>query len=103
MADRLNITQASYARIEQGKTKLSSDRMEQLAEIFDVQPEYFVSNLKGEPQMGKDFSITNEYIKKIIALNIELREKLEANYLERIAYLERENQRLHEIIIKDSK
>ncbi|MCB0482782.1 MAG: helix-turn-helix transcriptional regulator [Flavobacteriales bacterium] len=99
VADGLGITQASYARIEQGKTKLSSDRMEQLAKIFDVRPEYFISGSNDSPSITTDLSITNEYIKKIISLNGELREKLETSYQERIRHLENENQRLQEIIL----
>ena len=39
MAAKLDITQPSYARIESGSTRLSTDRLEKIALILDVKPE----------------------------------------------------------------
>ncbi len=38
MADRLGISQVSYSRIEKGQTKLDMQRMQQIAEILEVDP-----------------------------------------------------------------
>ena len=36
VAEQLNISQSTYAKIEQGSIKLDTDRMIALAEIFNV-------------------------------------------------------------------
>lgn len=103
VAEKLDITQASYARIESGKTKLSTDRIDQLAKIFDVQPEILLSSSNKSVLVDSDLSVTNEYIKKIIALNLELRTEIENNYKTRIAHLENENKKLQDFILNKLK
>ena len=36
VAEKLDITPQAYSRIEQGKTKINIDRLQQLANIFDI-------------------------------------------------------------------
>lgn len=36
MAERLNLTGNGYAKIERGETKLHLDRLEQIAQVFNV-------------------------------------------------------------------
>ena len=100
IAELLDITQASYARIEQGQTKLSVERIEQLAKIFDVSQSYFLSEKNEYNPRDLEGGITNEYIKKLIEINHDLREKLEEQINFRIAYLEQQNQQLLEMLSK---
>ncbi len=46
VADRIGITQAAYAKLECGKTRLTIDRAKQLADVYKVEPEYFFSTEK---------------------------------------------------------
>lgn len=41
VADKIGITQAAYAKLESGKTRLTVDRAKQLASIYDVDAESF--------------------------------------------------------------
>ena len=41
VANKLNISQSFYARIESGKNRLTVDFLIKLAEIFEIQPEDF--------------------------------------------------------------
>ena len=43
VADYLNINQKTYSNLEAGKSKLTIDRIQKLAELYHVQPEYFLS------------------------------------------------------------
>ena len=36
MAEKLNMSLNSYAKIERGETKLSLDKLEQIAQVFDI-------------------------------------------------------------------
>ena len=44
VANILNINQKTYSNLESGKTKLTLDRVQQLAEFYHVKPEYFLAN-----------------------------------------------------------
>lgn len=98
VAEQLNITQASYARLESGQTKLSLERIQQLAKIFELSPEYFVGLDGHKPEFGSDFHLTNEYIKKLVETNGELRLKLEHLISTQINYLQEQNKLLLEIL-----
>ena len=43
MADVLNINQKTYSNLESGKSKLTVDRIQQLADFYHVKPDYFLS------------------------------------------------------------
>lgn len=43
VAGKLGINQNAYSKMENGKVKLTLDRIRQLAEIYDIKPEYFLS------------------------------------------------------------
>ena len=100
IADKLNITQASYARLEQGQTKLSLERIEQLSGIFEVSQSYFLSETNEYNKAELESGITNEYIKNLIAVNHDLREKFEYETAKRIEFLETQNQLLIDQLIK---
>ncbi|MDY3520051.1 helix-turn-helix domain-containing protein [Riemerella anatipestifer] len=39
MAERLDISQAAYSKLEKGNTKISEEKLNKIAEILDVNPE----------------------------------------------------------------
>lgn len=39
MAEKLDISQAAYSKLEKGTTKISQDKLEKIAEVLDVNPE----------------------------------------------------------------
>lgn len=43
VADVLNINQKTYSNLESGKSKLTVDRIQQLADLYHVKPDYFLS------------------------------------------------------------
>jgi len=43
LATKLKITQPSYARIENGCTRLSTDRLEKIAEVLGISPELILN------------------------------------------------------------
>lgn len=43
MAAKLHISQPSYARIESGGTRLSTERLEKIAELLDLKPELILN------------------------------------------------------------
>jgi transcriptional regulator with XRE-family HTH domain len=44
VAIKLGIKQTAYSKIELGTTQLTIDRINKLAKIFEVEPEYFLNN-----------------------------------------------------------
>lgn len=44
VAEYLGISQNTYSKLENGQSRLTVDRMKQLAELYGVAPEYFLSN-----------------------------------------------------------
>lgn len=44
VANILNINQKTYSNLESGKSKLTLDRINQLADLYNVKPDYFLSN-----------------------------------------------------------
>lgn len=39
MAERLDISQAAYSKLEKGETKVSDEKLSQIAEVLEVKPE----------------------------------------------------------------
>ncbi|WP_370897710.1 helix-turn-helix domain-containing protein [Chryseobacterium gossypii] len=91
MAEKLDISQAAYSKLEKGDIKVSSEKLSQIAKILDVKPEditsfdsqkYFNSfnNVKGSNNgsiiIGAD---ETELIKKLYEDKISLLEKLLSN------------------------
>lgn len=57
VAEQLNISQSTYAKMEQGNIKLDTDRMIALAKIFDVAYEDFLPT-----QADRNISFSNNQI-----------------------------------------
>ncbi|MFD2034672.1 helix-turn-helix domain-containing protein [Belliella marina] len=64
VANVLDVNQKTYSNLESGKTKLTLERIQQLAEFYHVKPDYFLS---------EDLPIINyntgEYSRSIISPN----------------------------------
>ena len=43
IAEKIGISQAAYAKLESGKTHLTVDRAQQLADIYEIEPKSFFS------------------------------------------------------------
>lgn len=84
MAGELDMTQAGYSKIEKGKTRLSIEKLEQLAVILEVPIENIIkfenSNFFNEVKSynaGEKFGdVSFNTIKKLYEDKIELLEKL---------------------------
>ena len=94
IAERLDISQAAYSRLESGETKISKEKLIQIAEALDVTPEdiksfdskkYFnnVGNIEGDNSNSYNESIVigisseeMDLIKKLYEDKISLLEKL---------------------------
>jgi len=44
VAAKLNISQNTYSKIESGQTKLTVDRAKQIADLYEIEPEFFFQN-----------------------------------------------------------
>ena len=67
VANELNISQSTYFKTESGQTKLTVERAKQLAKLYNINPEYFLSSESTCIHLGKDNSFgpiqnnTNNY------------------------------------------
>lgn len=88
LAERLNISQSAYARMEKGESNSWINHLEKLSEVFEIRPEEFVSdhtnNFSNLDQLG-DFAFQN--VGTINTINT-LSEKLIEQYEARIKILE---------------
>jgi len=89
MANKLNISQASYARIESQETKLSIDRLQEIANILDTNIFAFLdsSKLTIQTQTNNEGAYGNGYVENLHVENKEIAQKL-------VQTLENENQHL---------
>ncbi len=89
IADRLNISRSAYERMENGKSQSWATHLANLADVFEVSPEYFVKEdtqvQNNESQEGGLSLQNNGTINTINYLS----EKLIEQYEKRIEYLER--------------
>jgi transcriptional regulator with XRE-family HTH domain len=54
VADKINVTQAAYSKLELGQVRLTIDRAKVLAELYKVKPEYFfIENQSEHYNIGK--------------------------------------------------
>ena len=88
VAEKLDISQAAYSKLENGETKVSDEKLVQIAEVLEVKPEdikafdsqkYFNSfnNVSGNKNSSFIIEIEDtELIKKLYEDKIALMEKL---------------------------
>lgn len=84
MAEKLNISQKTYSRLESGHVKLDIERLRQISEILEVDPsslldnEAAIFNYYNKVQNSGNIYITSaEYIARLTAENKYLKEQNE--------------------------
>lgn len=109
VANILNINQKTYSNLESGKSKLTLDRINQLAEFYHVKPDYFLSeelpviNYNSGPNShGGVFEIYNNNLGAEAFIK-EMYEKLLEDKNKQINYLENQISKLTDIIEELSK
>jgi transcriptional regulator with XRE-family HTH domain len=98
VADKLQITQAGYSRIERGEVDIPFSRLEQLAKIFEISLNELVS--------FDEKSVFTSYINNSqlfttngsIISDKELLIKLEKQYETRVNDLQKQIERLHDLL-----
>ena len=86
MAEKLKISQASYARIENEHTQITVNRLFELAEILntDILDFFDVNRFCIQTQNNHKGSYGNGYIQNFVVENKEIIEKLINSYEERL-------------------
>ncbi|AEK23739.1 Uncharacterized HTH-type transcriptional regulator y4wC [Capnocytophaga canimorsus Cc5] len=86
LANQLNISQASYARLENQDTKITVDRLFQIAEILKTEVTDFfnASKLNIQNQNNHAGSYGNGYVQHLTIENKETTDKLITSYEERL-------------------
>jgi transcriptional regulator with XRE-family HTH domain len=98
VAEHLNITQASYSRLESGQTKLTLARAEALAVLYGIPVIAIFSDEDADIPLGPELAITNEYLKKLIEDNRALRQKIDEIIQSQLSYLQEQNKQLLEAL-----
>lgn len=101
MATQLKISQNSYSRIESENVKLSTERLKEIADIFQVPAELILSN------EAPNFSVNNSTVDKYYAFINNLQEDQKEIFQKSIQILEeqlkhyqQENKRLMALVEK---
>jgi len=92
MADKLDISQNAYSKIENGTTKLTTDRLEVIAKVLDVPVE---SILNSEKQV---FNLENNHIEKFYGYIENLHEENKEILQKQIEFLQQQNEKLIQAI-----
>ena len=88
MADSLELSQNAYCKIENGITKLTTDRLEAIASILDVP---FESILSSEKQV---FNLENNTIEKFYGYIENLHEENKEFHQKQIDFFQQQNEKL---------
>ncbi|MCU7615614.1 helix-turn-helix transcriptional regulator [Chryseobacterium sp. PBS4-4] len=101
MAEELHISQAAYSKIEKNETKLTVDRLYQIAEILEA-PVYELldanpNNIYNQ-QNFYDASVGYQDIQNLYQENKDKTEKIESLYEERLKDKDKMIQQLQDII-----
>lgn len=86
VANQLNISQASYARLENEDTKVTVDRLFQIAQILETEIGDFFdeSKLNIQSQVYNAETYGNGYIQNLVIENKDTLNKLVESYQERL-------------------
>lgn len=78
LADRLDISQASYARLENEETKITVDRLLKIAEILETEIFDFFNTTKSGIQTQNNYegSYGNGYIQNLTIENKDMMQKM---------------------------
>lgn len=87
LADKLEISQNAYSKIENGSTKLTIERLEQIARLLDVP----VDTVLSEKSV---FNFENNTISKFYAHIENLHEEKEGILQQQIEFLQKQNEQL---------
>jgi len=100
MASQLDISQASYARIENHEIKLSIERLQKIADILetDIFSLLESSKLNIQSQTNTDGAYGNGYVENLYVENKETLKKLIQTLENENQYLKTEIEFLHSII-----
>ena len=96
IAEKIGVSQAAYAKLESGKTRLTMDRAQQLADIYEIEPKSFfstdiivASDARESSNMnsrnivvGPDTIIPTETFDKIVGIKSEILEMLQSEIAE---------------------
>jgi transcriptional regulator with XRE-family HTH domain len=102
LAEKLQMTQAGYSRLERGEVDIPFSRLEQLSQALDV-PLRDLVNFDEQAVMASylsNFQATNITTNGSIIADKEVLIRLEKQYESRIASLENEITRLHALLEK---
>ena len=102
VAKKLGITQNAYSRVENNQTKITADRLHQLAQILSVPVTELVSNDElvihcgNFPANGHPPILRQEHFKELLENTSQLHKEFISITNERISVLQSEIQDLHE-------
>lgn len=96
IAEKIGITQAAYAKLESGKTRLTVNRAQQLADIYEIEPKSFFStdiidagdtressNMNNRDiAIGPDTIIPTETFDKMVDIKLRILEMLQSEIAE---------------------
>jgi transcriptional regulator with XRE-family HTH domain len=88
LADSLGLSQNAYSKIENGTTKLTVDRLEEIAKIFDVPVENILTSEK------QSFNLENNQIDKFYGYIENLHEENKEILQAQIEFLQQQNEKL---------
>jgi len=104
LAEKLNVTQPAISKLESDQTKLSWDHALKLAELFEVDPEYFFdskvnnyisNNDKVNQLYNSDYNDNNiDFIKEVYEGQIKSKDQLLEERHERIVELKKQVEEL---------
>ncbi|TAF98593.1 MAG: XRE family transcriptional regulator [Cytophagia bacterium] len=98
MAEKLDTSQQNYSRWEKGEIEITVSRLEQIAKVLDMRPEDIFS-------FDEKIVFNNNYCNfndssTGIGANQNVLQELKASYLSHIANLQKDNERLHNLLEK---
>jgi transcriptional regulator with XRE-family HTH domain len=99
LAARLGISQNAYSRIENDRTKLSTDRLRQIAHVFNVSAHELLISAESKPPTPE--STHNDYMFNLVEIQKENYKQTIALLKEEVEHLRKENIKLVELL--DSK
>lgn len=76
LADRLDISQASYARLENEETKITVDRLLKIAEILETEILDFFNVMKSGIQTQNNYDSSYGYIQNLTIENKDMVQKI---------------------------
>lgn len=95
VAEQLGLSQPAYSKLEQGQVKLTVDRAGKLAELYEIEPEYFFTN--DAPIVNFNDNSHNKNLMQHVDNfhdNTEMKELYEQRIAEQAQHIETLNRRI---------